>query len=310
MKRAVVTGASGFIGTHLLKELLRRGFDVCAVVRPGSAVDPSAADGLSGSGNLQTVALNMEQYGRLAGEIGQADVFYHLAWAGVRKPFRDDAAVQEANFRGAAEAMRQARLMGCSFFLGAGSQAEYGSCRGKTYEDCACSPVTEYGRQKLAACRKLGGMAEEAEMRFIWARIFSLYGPGDFSGTLIMNCLKKMQKNESIDLTECSQLWDFLYVKDAAAAMAEFAGASCGSGIYNLAGGDVRPLKDYITELKEILHSTSVLNFGAVPYGEGGRAELNPAAEKTAAALGWKAATRFCDGVADMLSDLAGRGTL
>lgn len=56
-------------------------------------------------------------------------------------------------------------------------------------------------------------------MTLLEPRFFSLYGPNDYEGTMIISVLKKMLKDLSCDLTECIQIWDFLYIDDAIDAL-------------------------------------------------------------------------------------------
>ena len=155
------------------------------------------------------------------------DVFYHLAWEGVRVPYRDDAILQNKNYKCAIKAMKAAKKLGCDTFIGAGSQAEYGICIGKIDENYHAKPSTEYGKSKLKAYETLKVIAKENNMKFIWTRIFSVYGVYDYEGTLVMSSLNKMKKNESIQLTQCTQNWDFIYVEDVARIMYLLANTSC-----------------------------------------------------------------------------------
>lgn len=296
MKRIVITGATSFIGIHLIQEWIKEDCEIIAVIRRNS---PNANRILNHSA-VRIIELNMEEYDQLPGLIGSADCFYHLAWEGARQPYRDDPVLQQKNYFCTIEAFHAAQETGCSFFLGSGSQAEYGIMTGLVDEETLCQPVTEYGKQKLHCFETLSEMADKTEMKFIWTRIFSIYGLFDYSGTLVMQCLRKMQKNERIEMTEGTQLWDFLHVHDAARAMKAFALSDCENGVYILASGDHRPLREYVIEMKETLNSESELVFGAIPYGRNGPVNLTPNPQKTMNALGWKPEISFSSGIKNL----------
>ena len=216
-KNVVITGATSFIGVHIIKEYLKNNCNVIAVVRPNS----KKIDRLPKSDYLTIIEIGMEEIEKLKDKVKnkKIDVFYHLAWDGVRVPYRDDVILQNKNYRCAINAMKVAKSLACDIFIGSGSQAEYGRCVGEINETYETRPTTEYGKAKLMAYEKLKIMAKENNMKFIWTRIFSVYGIYDYQGTLIMSALDKMKRNEIIPLTQCIQSWDFIYVEDVARAM-------------------------------------------------------------------------------------------
>ena len=299
MKNVVVTGATSFIGVHIIKEYLKNNCAVIAVVRPNS----KNLDRLPKSNLLTVVEIGMEKIERLIEkiEIKKIDIFYHLAWDGVRVPYRDDAILQNENYMCAINALKVAKLLGCDTFIGAGSQAEYGKCIGKINENYPAKPVTEYGKAKLKAYEVLKKMAKENNIKFIWTRIFSVYGIYDYQGTLVMSALDKMKRNESIALTQCVQSWDFIYVEDLARAMYLLANTSCMDGIYNIASGKSRQLKDFVIDMKDICKSKSELQFGAIPYNSEGVISFEPVVDKLKQNLGWSCEVTFEEGIKKIL---------
>lgn len=297
MNMIVITGATSFIGFHLITQFQNSENEIIAVVRPNS----SNICRLTEFDNVRIVELDMSDIKRLEEYITHADMFYHLAWEGARLPYRDDAELQQRNYEAAVGAMNTAIRLGCTFFLGSGSQAEYGFFNGSINEDAVCNPLTPYGVEKLHAYETLSRMAEENHMRFIWTRIFSIYGKYDFGGTLIMSCLDKMTKNESMGMTACTQMWDYLHVEDAAKALALFSCVNCENGIYNVASGQPRPLKEFVNDIKDILNSSSEIDFGAVKYGPNGPVNLEPDISKIQTALNWKPTISFIEGIKKMM---------
>lgn len=296
MKKIVITGATSFIGVHLIRELLNNKFEIYAVVRPNSANLYRIPE----NDLVHVIELDMNDYDRLCENTEKIDAFIHLAWEGVRAPQRDNELLQRRNYECALKALHAAFISGCKVFIGAGSQAEYGKMTGKVDETYSCSPITEYGKMKHLAFEKMKEEAEEKGIRFIWTRIFSLYGKYDYPGTLVMSAVDRMKRNEPIEMTEATQMWDYLYVVDAAKAIVHLLLSEDASGVYNLANGDVKPLRRFIEEIKVVLNSSSELKFGAIPYGEAGPIDLIPDNSKIMR-TGWFPETGFSAGIMEMM---------
>jgi nucleoside-diphosphate-sugar epimerase len=98
------------------------------------------------------------------------------------------------NYIATIKALQVAKELNSAVFIGAGSQSEYGSINGPVDENQLENPVTEYGRFKLKSKQDCENFAKQEDMKFIWTRIFSVYGEYDYENTLIMSCIKKMKK--------------------------------------------------------------------------------------------------------------------
>ncbi len=299
MRKIVVTGATGFIAVHLINMLVENGDFVFAVVKPQSA----NLSRLNQNDNVKIIELDINEIESLPKIIGEdVDVFYHLAWQGTRGMARNDKDLQEKNYFGAINAVVAAHKMNAKMFIGTGSQAEYGASEGKIDETYFENPETEYGMAKLKAKRDCEKFAEKSNIRFIWARFFSVYGEYDYDNTLIMSCINKMSKNEDVELSDCNQKWDYLYVKDAASALMMFGLHGCSCGGYNVANGNVEILKNYVIKIKEIMKSKSNLKFGAICNCARNKAFMEPSIEKVLREIPWKPETSFEDGIKNVLS--------
>lgn len=297
MKNIVVSGATSFIGIHLLNVLLSdENNHVFAVARPNS---PNR-NKLKIHKNLTVLELALQEIENLPKWISvPVDVFYHLAWEGTRASARDDKLLQENNYQSSIRAVKVAFELGCKSFVGIGSQAEYGKCIGRITENYKVAPLTEYGKAKLRTCEDGKKLADSLGVKFVWARIFSVYGKGDFEGTLIMSAISKMINNEKIPLTKCTQSWDFLYVLDAANALLLLSSAP--TGIYNIASGVSHPLKDFVYEMVRLTDSNSVLEFGVIPYNTEGVISFEPVVDKLITAVGWAPEISFAHGVNEII---------
>lgn len=261
----VITGASSFLGKEMINFLLSEGHQVFAVCRPNS----KGLTKLPNSENLKIVLAEMPAYKNLQDQINYADIFINLSWQGTDHDSRNLKDIQEENIRYSSDAIYAASKMGCKLFVESGSQAEYGTCLDKITEETPCAPFSDYGRAKLAIKEKGFELAEVLDIKYLHLRIFSLFGETDHPWTLIMSCLKKMLVNEQVDLSPCTQKWNFLYVKDAVKQICLLIEFALRNGdfiheVYNIASGDTRILKDFVEEMKALTMSNSKLNYGVV----------------------------------------------
>jgi nucleoside-diphosphate-sugar epimerase len=288
----VITGATSFIGLELIDYLLAHNHSVVAVCRQDSK-------GLSFIPHeVEIVVSKMCDYGRLCDAIPKADVFVNLAWGGTGHDGRNVVDIQNENITYTIAAMHAAGKMGCKVFVEAGSQAEYGATTEPQTEDSNCNPFSEYGKAKLKVKQELFNLSEQLDIKYIHLRIFSLFGEKDHPWTLIMSAVDKMLKNEQLDLSPCTQNWNFLYVKDAVrmiTILCENAvdNISFKHEVYNIASDDTRQLKEFVERIKFLTGSSSILNYGAnIPQNY---VSLQPNIRKTIDAIGFTEFHNFDD---------------
>lgn len=295
----VITGATGFLGNAVVSKLLENGnHQIWIVVRPNSAHRGK----LPLTDRMQMIELDLQNIDKLPDYIHEdVDLFYHFAWDGIRAPYRDDAGLQGKNYELSVKTMEACRRLGCRKFIGCGSQAEYGNMHGVITEDYPCNPNTEYGKAKCRTYQTLHEYANQNGIDFIWGRVFSIYGPGDNENTLIMSCLDRMYQNRYIPLTECIQKWDYLYIEDAADVFLQFGDGNCHGGVYNIASGKHRELKQYIETMKRMTNSESILGYGAIPYPKSGMVSFIPSISKLQRELLWSPKVSFEEGIKKMI---------
>lgn len=289
---AVVTGPTGAVGSALCARLLEAGVTVYAIVRPGSSRVGNLPAGVKAIPCDLTTLHELKD--RIAGKV---DAFFHLAWAHTIGEGRNDMYAQIDNVRYAVDAVHAAAELGCSVFVGAGSQAEYGRVEGKLTATTPCYPENGYGMAKLCAgemtrveCRKFG-------IRHQWVRILSVYGPHDGAMTMISSVISQLLRGERPALTQGIQRWDYLYAGDAADALYKVACRGREGRVYPLGSGQARPLKEYIEELRDQIDPTLELGFGAIPYSSGQVMFLQADISELQADTGFEPRVAFRDGI-------------
>lgn len=266
MKRIVVTGATSMIGVALIEACVRHHIEVYAVVRMSSGKQ----NRLPVNPNVHPVDCDLEKLECLQKLIPQGcDTFYHIAWGNTGESRNKSTELQSRNIFYTLKAVRTAKALGCSRFIGAGSQAEYGPLNlEKIAPDSPVNPITPYGASKLAAGHLSRMLCRELEMECIWPRIFSVYGIYEKETTMIASGLRKMLAGEPTEFTPAMQRWDYLYSKDAGRAYYLIGEKGRDGAVYCVGSGRARTLKDYIEKMAQ-LTGTENPGIGARPYPEG-----------------------------------------
>lgn len=309
--KVVVTGATSFIGAATVQRLLMQGHEVCAVVRPGSANLAHLLAQAPESGAFGWLELDLQEIARFPYQTGawtQADAWVHIGWDGAGSDNRTRRDVQQDNVRHSLDAVRTAAALGCTRFLFTGSQAEYGRCREAITEDAPCHPVSEYGKAKVDFYRQAERLCKELDLEYLHTRIFSVYGPGDHPWSLIQSCIGAWKQDGVIELGECTQKWNFLYIEDAASALVCLL-TKGRAGVYNIASEDTRILREYIEELYRLCGSRGSYRYGVRAENAEGPADLMPDITKICQETGWRPETTFAEGIYETLHCMQGKAS-
>lgn len=318
--RAVITGATSFVGAATVKEMLKRGHEVIAVVRPKTTkldriMPPDGSNAESGS--LTVVENDLSTPELLPEKIPvSCDVFCHFGWGGSGSDARTNRALQEKNLEDSLNTIRAAKALGCTRFLFSGSQAEYGLHRTRITEETPCSPRSFYGEAKLGMRHEGEALCKALGITYIHARIFSAYGPGDHPWTLAESCLSAFTGGQAISLGQCTQQWNFIYIDDLAhalCALAELPGPILASAIqgspgatpnpvFNLAGAETKPLRDFVTEIHALCGFKGTPAYATRQENAEGIIHLTPDITKLQATLNWTPPTSFQTGIQKLLA--------
>lgn len=291
--KVLISGATSMIGIALSHALLERGHHVIGIVRNESVGRKLLPD------EMVIIESNMDEYSSLPSKINtHIDVAIALAWNGTRGADRNNHEMQLSNISNNMDLLMSVVELGCTKFMTAGSQAEYGlwNKNEKLKESEECNPNTEYGKAKLEFYKQASVFARENNITLIEPRFFSLYGPNDSEKTMVISILKKMLADEPCELTECSQLWDFLYITDAIAGIVTLIENDSAEGIYNFGSGVSMPLKKFIEVMYDETGSNSELRYGVIPYPSSGKVNVNPDVSKLKQ-MGWVSTIDFKTGI-------------
>ena len=299
IKKAIVTGATGVVGTALIKELISQNIETLVLTRKNGRtekipVHPLIKIEFCSLEELSDFNINDEKY----------DVFFHLGWAGTYGKERNDREKQESNIQYTLDAVNLAHRSGCKTFIGTGSQAENGVLEygQKVSYNSPEKPVSAYGKAKLIASKESCRLCKEIGLRHNWCRILSVYGPGDAPYTMVMSTLLKMLKNEDCYFTPAKQQWDYIYSGDVAKALLGIAKNGIDGTIYPIGSGKTKLLKDYILEIAEVTETKSKCNFGAIDYYPDQTMYLCADIDNLINDTGFIPETKFTDGIKETIN--------
>lgn len=257
MKRIVVTGATSMIGLALINECIKNNVAILAIVRRNS----EKLGRLPQSEMLTVCECNLDEFPDVNMTGQTYDVFYHFAWGHTSKANRDNPTLQEQNIRYTLEAVELANRLGCKKFIGAGSQAEYGIVHEVIRPDTKENPVIAYGIAKNAAGRLSRKLCEAYGMTHIWGRIFSVYGVNDNDETVLAYAIRSFINHETAHFSAATHYWDFLHEDDAGRIFYLLGELVQNSKVYCISGGQAKPLKEFILEVKRQIDEDAECEF-------------------------------------------------
>lgn len=301
MKTAILTGPAGVLGTALRKKLAQEHVQTYVVCHPGSRRTAEIEE----NEYIHKVECDMRDYAHLPERIGEpCDVFFHLAWLGTADHLnRLDVRIQEENIRYTLDAVDAAHALGCSVFVGAGSQAEYGHVDGVLHPDTPAFPVSGYGMGKLCAGQMTRLLCHSYGMRHVWTRTLSTYGLGDGKATLINTLIEKLLAGEKPSLTAGGQVWDYIYADDAAGAFYAAAERGRDGAVYVIGSGTTKRLREYMEITRDAIDPSLPLGIGEIPYYPDQAMHLEADVAPLKRDTGWEPKVRFEDGIRRLIAE-------
>jgi UDP-glucuronate decarboxylase len=260
--RVLVTGAGGFIGTPVVKELLSAGYEVAGLLVPGHPLR-----GLTEVADRTTVLygdLSDELAAQNAVDVWRPEACVHLAWY-TQPPTYLHSPENITSLTNSLRLLRELIRAGCQQIVAAGTCAEYDTDLGYLREDSRTRPDTLYAATKLSFSLVAQQMAAAAGVKFAWARLFHVYGPGEDRRRLVPSAVNALLGGQSFPATQGEQVRDYIHVEDVAAAIRLLVQQEA-SGAFNVSLGVPVTVRQVIETIAEIIGPAELAQFGALPY--------------------------------------------
>lgn len=266
MKRALVTGAAGFIGSNLTQVLTDYGYEVYALIEKG---DSHSKEKLYSINPKIVIYEDLDELIVNAAEIESFTQIFHLATVGVHPDFNNIELICDVNIKMGCKLVDFAKKNKSGLLVNFGSCFEYGD-HGNVLlkEDMVCYPESLYAISKNASTKLMTGYARNQGVSLITVRPFGVFGSGEGKSRLAPSVINSCLRGEDVKTTEGNQIRDFVDVKDVAKSIVELANANYSVyEVYNICSDNPIKVRDFILEIVETCgFDISLIKFGSLPY--------------------------------------------
>ncbi|KGP80869.1 MULTISPECIES: NAD-dependent epimerase/dehydratase family protein [unclassified Paenibacillus] len=290
-KKIIVTGANGFIGSHVVDELALAGEDVYAI---SSKVEHKI--NTSNVTWLKADLLDDNQIENIFSIVGSPTHLLHLAWDTTPNQYWNSS----SNFKWVSASLSlfdRFRVAGGKRIVGVGSCAEYDLSQGLCKEsETPLSYNTVYGSSKNSLHHMLMTYSQHYEISSAWARLFYLYGPREHQLRLVPSVILSLLNDKKAKCSHGQQIRDYMYVKDAAQALVKLL-SSESNGPVNIGSGKSISLSEIIYKIADILQHRELIQLGAIPTSVEEPKIVLADITKLIENTGWTPSTKMEDGL-------------
>ncbi len=319
-KTVLVTGGAGFIGSHLVRRLLKDGYDVAVLTKEATdmhrIVDvlPArhASQGDAGGPRITVLHDDLsdgERLKKVMSELRPYGVFHCAASnikQGVAAP-EDD--LIRVNFTGTVHLVQALQHVEYKFFINCGTYIEYGIKDNPLTESDRCEPGEIYALTKLAATLYCQSVARSAGKPIVTFRIFSPYGRDMERGRLVYEVVNRALRGEEITVAKPETSRDFIFVEDLVDLYMEAMDKArdLKGEIFNIGSGRAMTLKNLVERTLRLTGSQSHVVWGGMKDLAYDRGCQQANMEKTYSAFTWRPGRDLDAGIKSMVDWFASR---
>lgn len=262
----LVTGANGFIGSHILKRMVEERAKVTIIVRESS--DLWRIEEQLPYVNVIKGDMKDEGIVQKAVIASKPDYVFHMAAYGVDFRQQDYAEAAKSNILGTINLLNAIRKTGgCSKFLYSGTSMQYGNKEGIITEEMRLTPSNIYGSTKAAATMIAHQIATENDISIITLIPFGVFGENEGSHKFFPHIILSILNNEDVDLTSCEQYRDYCYIENIVDGFLLAAlDKKHNNAMFNIGSGRIYQLKYYVDMIFKLMDTKQKARYGALEY--------------------------------------------
>lgn len=259
MKKVIITGANGFIGSSLIKKMIANNVEVLAI--DINFINRRIPE----SESIKTIEMELGDIEALEKSIpaDEYDAFFHFAWQGVNGVDKVNPVIQLKNAQMAINCAIVAKKVGCKKILCAGTVAE------RAIESLSKLKHTSdgmmYGVAKHCTHLMLDAYCKNIGLKFVWMQLSNIYGPANKTGNLVSYTIDKLVNGKEATFGPALQPYDFIYVEDLIEAVYRLGENKNSFNCYFVGSGEPRILKEYLLEIGEQYGRKDLIKVGLRP---------------------------------------------
>lgn len=276
MKKAIISGATGFIGASFVKFLTTKGIDVLALGR--KTLDEVSESRKSKLVDAQYICIDMSEIEQLEDKIKDLDwtpgedcVFFNLAWGGVDRLSDLDVDAQMKNVAWCVTALETSVRIGCSRFIQVGTMEEAFT---HSYLKLDHNQNDQYNRHviystaKIAAKYALQLKASTLDIDYIYVLHSHVMGPDDDKDSFLQVTLQKLVNGDDLIFSSGEQYFDVISLDDCALGYYLICQKGISGREYWVGSGNPRKLREYVERMYNLYPSAKEMQFGKMPYND------------------------------------------
>lgn len=252
--RVLVTGAAGYMGKHVVRNLLSKGHKVLAVDLNHKEINDNAqivdVDIFSGEKDIY----NMTQ---------RPDLCIHLAW---QDGFVHNSSKHMENLSGHFEFLKNMIDGGCKNISVMGTMHEIGFYEGKVDENTPCNPLSQYGIAKNALRQAILLLTQNTDVNLYWLRAYYILGDDIRNSSIFTKLLRAAEDGKkTFPFTTGTNQYDFIDIKELAAQIVAASTQEEVTGVINVCTGEPVALKDRVEAFIKEKNLDIALEYGVFP---------------------------------------------
>ncbi len=264
MTKVLVTGATGFLGNHIINKLLLSNCEIIA----SSIEDEQIAKSYDWFDKVRYIQADINSTNVDFNSLfAYPETLIHLAWEGL--PNYNEFYHIENNLKNSFRFINSMLVGGVKNLAVSGTCFEYGMQEGCLSEDMKTEPTNPYGLSKDILRQYIEDLKNRNEFNLVWTRIFYLYGVGQNPKSLLGQLNTAVSLGQTVfNMSEGDQIRDFINVEMAAEIIVKLALSNNDYGIVNICSGKPETVVDFVSNYMEINSIVMELNLGYYPYSE------------------------------------------